>query len=163
MTPSGYLHYDKRHLFSLAGEEKTYSNGKDKILPTLNGWKILPLICYDLRFPVWSRRTTNANYDLLLYVANWPDKRANAWKQLLPARAIENQSYTVGLNRYGNDGNGIFYSGDSCVVDFKGDLLEDSTGEGEYSTTLTLSMEEQNTFREHFAFFNDRDDFEILP
>jgi predicted amidohydrolase len=100
MKPGGnYLTYDKRHLFRLAEEQKTYTAGTKKIIPEIKGWKILPLVCYDLRFPVWSRRTEKENYDLLLYVANWPDRRIKAWNTLLPARAVENQCYVAGLNR----------------------------------------------------------------
>jgi predicted amidohydrolase len=155
--------YDKRHLFSLAGEEKTYSPGKQKRIVTLNGWRILPLVCYDLRFPVWSRRSRQADYDLLIYVANWPERRGYAWKQLLIARAIENQCYTVGLNRFGNDGHQVFHSGDSSVLDFKGERCAELPGTGEFTVTITLHKKLQDEFREQFAFFRDSDEFEITP
>lgn len=161
MSPQEEDYYDKRHLFSLAEEEKTFHAGKRKIIKNVKGWKILPLICYDLRFPVWSRRTNKSDYDLLIYVANWPDKRIHAWKQLLIARAIENQSYVAGVNRVGRDGNEIFYSGHSAVIDFKGDALTNVREAEESMITLTLSASEKNEHRKHFAFFNDRDDFEI--
>ena len=161
MKPNGYEYYDKRHLFSLAGEEKTYKAGEKKIIVELKGWRILPLICYDLRFPVWSRRSKKSDYDLLLYLANWPEKRIYAWKQLLLARAIENQSYTIGLNRFGNDGNQIFHSGDSAVIDFKGEYLDKVNNIGEFTKTYTLSKEPLDIFRKQFAFFSDSDSFEI--
>jgi omega-amidase len=153
--------YDKRHLFSYAAEEKTYSAGSDRLQIELKGWKIFPLICYDLRFPVWSRRHKNHNYDLLIYVANWPERRIHAWRQLLIARAIENQCYVAGLNRYGNDGNGIFHSGDSAVIDFKGEKMKDENIPGEFISTYKLSYDELNKFRDHFAFFSDADDFSL--
>jgi predicted amidohydrolase len=161
MTPDSYEYYDKRHLFSLAGEEKTYKAGIKKIIIHLKGWRILPLICYDLRFPVWSRRSKISDYDLLLYVANWPERRIYAWKQLLIARAIENQSYTIGLNRYGNDGNQIFHSGDSAVIDFMGENMDKGKNSGEFSKAYALSKEPQDFFRKQFAFFSDSDNFEI--
>ena len=161
MTPDSYEYYDKRHLFSLAGEEKIYKAGEKKIIVQVKGWRILPLVCYDLRFPVWSRRSIKSDYDLLLYLANWPEKRIYAWKQLLIARAIENQSYTIGLNRYGNDGNQIFHSGDSAVIDFMGENMDKERSSGEFSKTFTLSKEPQDLLRKQFAFFSDSDSFEI--
>ena len=122
VQPDGdFQTYDKRHLFTLANEHHYYAAGQSLLYTNLKGWKILPLICYDLRFPVWSRNTED--YDLLIYVANFPEKRAHAWKTLLQARAIENQAYTVGLNRVGYDGNDIYHSGDSCVLDYSGRTL----------------------------------------
>jgi omega-amidase len=161
MKPDGFEYYDKRHLFSLAHEDQTYSPGKNKIVQTIKGWRILPLICYDLRFPVWSRRNKREDYDLLLYVANWPERRVHAWKQLLIARAIENQSYVAGLNRVGNDGHDIFHSGDSAVIDFKGEYIGDKISSGEFIRTYTLSYDMHLNFRKQFAFFDDRDEFEI--
>lgn len=154
-------HYDKRHLFSLASEEMTYTKGNDRLLIDRNGRKLFPLICYDLRFPVWSRRTKEFNYDLLIYVANWPERRSHAWKQLLIARAIENQCYVVGVNRVGNDGNDIYHSGDSCVLDFKGMPLLDFREGEEETKTVSLNFEEQDEFRKQFAFGMDGDDFTI--
>ncbi|MEL6660677.1 MAG: amidohydrolase, partial [Bacteroidota bacterium] len=121
ITPDGELEqYNKRHLFTLAGEEKVYTAGTEQLVLTYRDWKIMPLVCYDLRFPVWSRN--QFQYDLLLYVANFPDKRGFAWRTLLQARAIENQSYTIGLNRVGTDGNGIYYAGDSMLVNYDGSI-----------------------------------------
>ena len=128
--PDGSLHhYDKRHLFRYAKEHERYAAGRDRLTVEWKGWRICPLVCYDLRFPVYSRnrfdveRPGGLDYDLLLYVANWPAARAQAWKALLPARAIENLSYVAGLNRVGIDGNGLHYSGDSAVFDFLGSTL----------------------------------------
>lgn len=157
--PSGEIqYYDKRHLFSLAGEEKVYTPGTQKLIIEYKGWKICPLICYDLRFPVFSRNTEE--YDLLLYVASWPTPRINAWDALLKARAIENMSYTIGVNRIGEDGNKYPYSGHSQIIDFLGN-------------TIIGPLEEENIFiaeldklplletRKKLDFLNDRDVFEI--
>ncbi len=162
MTPEGFQIYDKRHLFGLSKEDNTYTRGENKILPTLKGWKILPLICYDLRFPVWSRRTKKENYDLLIYVANWPERRVYAWKQLLIARAIENQSYLAAVNRVGNDGNNIYHSGESAIIDFKGEKLSGPSTGNEFVQTITLNYEELNKFRKQFAFFDDGDEFNLV-
>jgi omega-amidase len=162
MRPDGtFLAYDKRHLFRLAGEEKTYTGGTEKIFPELNGWRILPLICYDLRFPVWSRRTEKENYDLLLYVANWPDRRIRAWNTLLPARAVENQCYVAGLNRVGDDGNGIGHSGYSAVYDPAGEPLWQAEAGTACTQTVTLSHEALVKHRRIFAFDKDADRFTI--
>lgn len=161
MRPDGFDYYDKRHLFTYAKENQTYRPGKKKLIVTLNGWRILPLICYDLRFPVWSRRSKKEDYDLLLYIANWPEKRSFAWKQLLIARAIENQSYVVGLNRQGNDGNNIYHSGDSVLLDYTGKQISDPTLNGEFIQTIIIYKEALSDFRKHFAFFEDGDDFEL--
>lgn len=159
MQPDGtYEYYDKRHLFTLAQEQNTYSPGNRRLVATLQGWRILPLICYDLRFPAWSRNTVD--FDLLLYVANWPERRNHAWKSLLIARAIENLSYTVGVNRIGEDGNGIVYSGDSSLIDYSGQLRY-RVSYCEDVFTTTLSYQEQAEFRRKFAFLNDRDVFFI--
>ncbi len=161
MSPDGFEFYDKRHLFSYAGENKTYHSGKNKIIKTLKGWRILPLICYDLRFPVWSRRNKKNDYDLIIYVANWPEKRIYAWKQLLIARAIENQSYVVGINRTGNDGNNIFYSGDSTIIDFKGEKILNINVHEDFTFTQNLTKDTLENFRNQFAFLQDGDDFTI--
>lgn len=159
VSPEGsYQYYDKRHLFTLANEHETYTAGRQRLLTQLKGWRICPLICYDLRFPVWSRNT--AAYDVLLYVANFPARRAGAWTSLLTARAIENQVYTIGVNRVGTDANDIYYSGDSSVVDYAGRLLYRSA-HCEDVFTITLSYQQQTDFRQRYAFLNDRDDFEI--
>ncbi|NNF97751.1 MAG: amidohydrolase [Desulfobacteraceae bacterium] len=122
-TPEGGLHqYDKRHLFRYAGEEKVYHAGDQHLTIELNGWKIRPFICYDLRFPLWTRNFDNS-YDVAIFIANWPEKRASHWKALLKARAIENQSYVIAVNRIGEDGNGFYYSGDSVIIDPTGKNL----------------------------------------
>ncbi|MCX6274777.1 MAG: amidohydrolase [Bacteroidetes bacterium] len=162
MNPDGsFLSYDKRHLFRLAHEEQSYASGKNKIVIEYKGWKILPLICFDLRFPVWSRRTKSSDYDLLLYVANWPERRINAWNQLLIARAIENQCYVAGLNRVGNDGNDIYHSGESAVINCKGENISGIPVHEEYTETITLNKPELNDFRKQLPFIEDGDDFTI--
>lgn len=157
VRPDGsYDYYDKRHLFTLAGEHEHYQAGTNRLITSLKGWNICPLICYDLRFPVWSRNVEN--YDLLIYVANWPDKRSNAWKALLTARAIENQCYTIGVNRVGEDANGHLYSGDSGVVDYAGmQLVRQSYTEGVLQLVLNASAQQQ--FRQKLNFLADRDNF----
>jgi omega-amidase len=160
VRPDGsFEKYDKRHLFRMAGEDQVYTAGREKLVVELKGWRICPLICYDLRFPVWSRNVGN-EYDLLLYVANWPAARAQAWKALLPARAVENLAYCVGLNRIGQDGKGIAYAGDSMVVDPKGQALL-SAAQVECMPTLTLSKEELTAYRDKFPAHLDADGFEI--
>ncbi|WP_299984447.1 amidohydrolase [uncultured Pontibacter sp.] len=160
VRPDGtYQHYNKRHLFRMAKEHHTYTPGQEKLLVELKGWKICPLVCYDLRFPVWSRNV-GSEYDLLLYVANWPKPRANAWSILLQARAVENLSYVVGVNRVGTDGNGHPYSGDSAVIHPKGyKLLETAEVEGIH--TITLNKKELTDFREAFPAHLDADDFTL--
>ncbi|TAH41794.1 MAG: amidohydrolase [Bacteroidetes bacterium] len=162
MNPNGsFSHYDKRHLFSLAEEEKTYSRGNHQWIMPLNGWKIFPLICYDLRFPVWSRRTKSLEYDVLLYVANWPEKRNLAWNQLLVARAIENQSYVIGVNRVGEDENKIIYKGESAAIDYKGELISTFKPYEEKHETILLNKRSLVEFREQFSFAKDGDDFTL--
>ncbi len=152
--------YDKRHTFTLAGEHKIYSAGEKKCIITYKDWKICPLICYDLRFPVWSRNTED--HDLLLYVANWPKVRTAAWDALLKARAIENMSYTIGVNRIGKDGNGHEYIGHSSVYDMLGmRISSETTLEDEFITTYTLSKYKQLEAREKFQFLADRDEFTL--
>ena len=159
--PDGsYAKYDKKHLFRMAKEHHTYTPGQERLVVNLNGWNICPLVCYDLRFPVWSRNSNNA-YDLLLYVANWPKVRSNAWSTLLQARAIENLAYAVGVNRIGTDGNNHPYSGDSAIVHPKGyHLLQTSEAEGIH--TITLSKKELEDFREAFPAHLDADAFNLL-
>jgi predicted amidohydrolase len=164
------FYYDKRHLFTLSSEEQHYSAGKEKLMVKYKGWKICPLICYDLRFPVWcrnSRQTTghrsqlqNGVYDLLLFVANWPEKRSAAWKTLLQARAIENQAYAIGVNRIGNDGNNIYHSGNSSVIDPMGDVVF-SQSDLPFVKTFTLSKERLLFVREKLPFLNDADNYSI--
>lgn len=161
MQPDGqWDSYDKRHLFRMAGEHEHYSAGSKKIVKELKGWKICPLVCYDLRFPVWSRNSAKGNYDVLLYVANWPAARVNAWDALLKARAIENLSYSIGVNRIGEDGNNIPYNGHSGVNDGKGNELA-FLGEQEAIHTITLSHSDLKEFREKFPANLDADDFTI--
>lgn len=151
--------YDKRHLFSLAGEEKFYSSGKDKRVVDFKGWKICPLICYDLRFPVWARNVEA--YDLLLYVANWPARRKEAWQTLLKARAIENQSFVLGVNRVGPDGNNIDHSGNSIVHDPLGNDLSQMRESESQVFQITLSKNDLQEVRNKFSFLADRDTFSI--
>jgi omega-amidase len=157
--PSGEIQfYDKRHLFTLAGEDKVYTSGDQKIVVDYLGWKICPLICYDLRFPAFSRNSED--YDLLIYVASWPKIRTNAWDALLRARAIENMSYTIGVNRIGSDANGYEYIGHSQAVDFLGNyVLEPKEYEGFF--IVKLDQEKMLETRQKLGFLNDRDSFEI--
>ena len=157
--PSGELqHYNKRHLFTLAGEEKQYAKGGEKLIVNYMGWRIAPLICYDLRFPVFSRN--NSDYDLLLYVANWPSKRLHAWNSLLAARAIENMSYTIGVNRIGLDGNNHDYSGQSQVLDALGYTVANAAAQ-ETVIIVDLDKKALDDARQRFNFLNDRDAFTI--
>lgn len=160
MQPDGgYDYYDKRHLFRMAQEHECYTAGTRRIIKELKGWRICPLICYDLRFPVWARNV-QMEYDLLLYVANWPAVRSQVWNTLLQARAIENLSYVVGVNRVGEDANAIPYSGDSALIDFKGEVVfRKINEEGIYVHTLT--KEPLTAFRERFPAYLDADEFEI--
>jgi predicted amidohydrolase len=159
VNPDGSIHhYDKRHLFSFAGENENYTPGNEKIIIEYKGWKICPLICYDLRFPVWSRNSED--YDLLIYVANWPDKRKSAWKSLLTARAIENQCYVIGVNRVGEDSKN-YYSGDSSLINALGETLyTNSHIEETYSNTI--SKYDLNKVRTQLPFLNDKDNFKII-
>ncbi|HZH69398.1 MAG TPA: amidohydrolase [Flavobacteriaceae bacterium] len=158
--PSGKIdHYDKRHLFTLAEEEKTYTAGTHKLIVEYLGWRICPLICYDLRFPVWSRNVEN--YDLLLYVANWPQMRVTAWDALLKARAIENMCYCVGVNRVGTDGKDFPYSGHSAIYDVFGSQISEDLDEKEGTVLVALQKSHLTENREKFKFLNDSDSFEI--
>ncbi len=157
--PSGEIqYYDKRHLFTLAGEDKVYTSGKDKLIVEYKGFKICPLICYDLRFPVFARNVES--YDVLIYVANWPKPRINAWDILLKARAIENMSYTIGVNRVGEDFNKHEYIGHSQAIDFLGNYLIDPQ-ELEDVYTIYLDKKTMQDAREKFGFLNDKDRFMI--
>jgi len=147
--------YDKRHLFTMGEENEHYSPGTEKLIVEYKGWRFCPLICYDLRFPVWSRNTEN--YDVLLYVANWPAVRHEVWKTLLQARAIENQSYCFGVNRSGKDGYGLEYNGDSCMIDARGNAT--FIGSKEQVTSFNISQNELKKFRKKFPVLNDRDEF----
>ncbi len=164
MLPNGqYGVYDKRHRFAYAEEDKHYTAGNKRLIASVKGWKINLLICYDLRFPVWARQQAQPGemeYDLLIYVANWPERRAQAWKTLLQARAIENQSYVVGVNRVGDDGNDIHYSGESMVIDPLGEILY-TKKDAEDIFTIELDKKHLDTVREKFPFWKDADDFTI--
>ncbi|NBB08455.1 amidohydrolase [Pseudomonas sp. SLFW] len=152
------LHYDKRHLFRMAGEHEHYSPGERQVQFELKGWRIRPLICYDLRFPVWSRGAQDT--DLLLYTANWPGARRQHWNRLLPARAIENLCYVAAVNRVGTDGKGFAYTGDSQVLDFQGEsLLNIGGADGVFH--VSLSAESLDAYRQKFPAYLDADTFEI--
>lgn len=164
--PNGdYFTYDKRHLFRMANEHEYFNAGKDLLIVHYKGWRICPLICYDLRFPVWSRNVTEGGetaYDCLIYIANWPAARSAPWCKLLEARAIENQCYVIGVNRVGQDGKQIDYSGNSAVINPKGEEVS-SIPENENITHIhTISLDELNSFREKFPVGMDADRFEIL-
>lgn len=160
--PDGNIkHYDKRHTFTLAGENKVYTVGSKKLIVNYNGWKICPLICYDLRFPVWARNTDD--YHLLIYVANWPKPRINAWNALLRARAIENMSYCVGVNRTGFDYLKNEYTGNSAVYDFLGNKMVLDTTKDSSTTIVEISIDILVKAREKLQFLNDRDPFNLTP
>ncbi|MFC4262937.1 amidohydrolase [Ferruginibacter yonginensis] len=164
MQPNGQLgYYNKRHLFGFGKEDAHYKAGNSKLITQVNGFKINVQICYDLRFPVWARQSnaSDSKYDVLLYVANWPQKRSHAWKTLLTARAIENQCYVVGVNRVGNDGNKIYHSGNTMVVDALGEILYHEADK-EAIHTITLQKETLDAVRQQFPFLKDADDFNIL-
>ncbi|WP_276088344.1 nitrilase family protein [Pedobacter sp. JY14-1] len=160
MLPDGtYSTYDKRHLFGLGGEDKVYTAGKDKVTVDLRGWKIRLGICYDLRFPVWLRNQDN-EYDLLLLIASWPDKRSAHWNALIPARAIENQSYVIGANRVGHDGKEVYHSGHSQCIDPMGKTIYYKP-EDEDLYTFSINYEELVRTRRSFPFLKDADQFEL--
>jgi omega-amidase len=157
MQPDGdYLTYDKKHLFTLEKEDEAYTAGTKRLIVEWKGWKICPLICYDLRFPAWSRNSEG--YDLLIYMASWPTPRIDAWQTLLAARAIENQTYTIGVNRVGEDENGYNYSGASSVFDFMGKSRY-RVFDQEDVFTAELNYEEQQAFRKKLNFLADQDRF----
>lgn len=166
MLPNGqYGHYDKRHLFAFGEEDKHYTAGNKRLIASVKGWKINLQVCYDLRFPVWARqqnRDTTSEYDLLIYVANWPERRSHAWKTLLCARAIENQCYVAGVNRVGNDGNNVYHSGNSLVIDPLGQVLY-HMADDEDVNTITLQKEMLDEVRTKFPFWKDADSFNIEP
>jgi predicted amidohydrolase len=168
MLPNGtYGTYDKRHLFGYAGEHEHYTPGDKRLIAQVKGWKINLNICYDMRFPVWSRNTiqpdTNeAAYDLLVYVANWPERRKTAWTTLLQARAIENQAFAIGVNRVGNDGNNIYHSGETSLIDPMGEIIYRKSHD-EDVFTYTLQRERLEEVRKNIPFLKDADAFTILP
>ena len=190
MLPNGqYGSYDKRHRFAYAGEHEQYTAGHKRLIASVKGWRVLLLVCYDLRFPVWSRQTTrrepeagptldpqvskvqrqgesaesaDLEYDLLVYVANWPESRSHAWKTLLQARAIENQCFVTGVNRIGDDGNKIYHGGDTMIVGPLGEILYNA-GANDEAFTLTLRKDDLVRVRERFPFWRDADQFSIEP
>jgi predicted amidohydrolase len=166
MLPTGqYGLYDKRHLFAYAGEDNEFTPGDKRLIASVKGWKINLLVCYDLRFPIWSRQQVQEDgpeYDLLIYVANWPERRNHAWKTLLQARAIENQCYVAGVNRVGHDGNQVYHSGDSMVVDPMGEILYTQSHK-EDIFTVTLQKDKLEDVRTKLPFWKDGDRFIIKP
>ena len=159
-----YKYYDKKHLFRFAGEHEVFSSGNKKLITSLKDWNFQPLVCYDLRFPVWSKNSfinEKFEYDCLIYIANWPEKRKNAWISLLIARAIENQVYVIGVNRVGVDGKRNLYSGDSMVIDPKGNILLQLPSYKEITDIVTLSYSELQIYREQFPVSRDWDKFQI--
>lgn len=170
MLPDGNVgYYDKRHRFAYAGEDQYYSPGNKRVIASVKGWKINLQVCYDLRFPVWSRQNKSIlpqnkeaypEYDMIIYVANWPQRRSHAWKTLLQARAIENQCYVVGVNRVGDDGNNIHYSGDSMIIDPLGEVLYAGADKEEVFTCV-LQKEKIEEVRSKFPFWKDADNFLI--
>ena len=151
--------YNKRHLFRMSGENEHYSQGSRKMIITAGDWRLCPLICYDLRFPVWSRNRNE--YDVLIYIANWPQQRRDVWRTLLMARAIENNSYVIGINRVGSDGMGIGYQGETMLVNFMGQVIEEFSDSSEEIRTLSLDLESLQEFRRKFPVHLDADDFKI--
>ena len=161
VQPDGNIgHYDKRHLFGYAGEDKHYNRGDKRLIAQVKGWRICLMVCYDLRFPVWARNYDTA-YDVLIYVANWPERRSFAWKTLLQARAIENMSYVAGVNRVGTDADDIKYSGDSSLFGPLGETLLQIPAESAVHT-ITLEKQKLDEARSHFPFLSDADKFMIL-
>ena len=172
VLPNGQIGtYDKRHLFAYANEDQHYTPGNKRLIASVKGWKINLLVCYDLRFPVWSRQVptlaaddgqpATLEYDVLIYIANWPERRSRAWTTLLQARAIENQAYCIGVNRVGNDGKDIYYSGDSMVINPLGEVLYHKQHDEDVHT-ITIQKEELETIREKMPFWKDADGFKIL-
>ena len=165
VKPNEIRYYDKRYLFSMAQEDRYYSRGEKELVFELKGWKIKPLICYDLRFPLWSKNKYKNNefeYDILVYVANWPAVRSNAWTSLLKARAIENMSYVIGVNRIGQDANEIKYNGSSRVYDFKGERMDDFMENRPRVQINNLDKSELDSFRNKFPVLKDADDFNFV-
>lgn len=152
-------YYDKHHLFTLSGENQVYTAGQERLQFNYKGWQICPLVCYDLRFPAWSRNTTN--YDVLIYIASWPKPRIAAWDTLLKARAIENMSYVVGVNRIGADGNSLEYSGHSAVYDALGKNIASTKENKEAILNISLNKKELKSVRKKLNFLEDRDCFEL--
>jgi len=180
MQPDGdFYTYDKKHLFRMANEHENFTAGEKRLIVHYKGWRICPLICYDLRFPIWSRnkklsidtpnhkektleKSTTEAYDCLIYVACWPEVRKKPWSKLLEARAIENQCYVVGVNRVGEDGNNVIYSGNSVVINPKGETIIAAPEKEVIHLTTSLSLDKLNDFRSIFPVGEDSDDFEII-
>lgn len=161
VEPSGEITiYNKRHTFTLAGEDKVYAAGTEKVIINYKGWKICPLVCYDLRFPVWARNVEN--YDILMYVANWPKPRVQAWEALLKARAIENMSYVVGVNRVGLDDLQNEYSGNSAVYDVLGNIITNIKPSKEQIELVTLEKNHIQFYRNKLKFLDDKDSFNLM-
>ena len=166
VQPNGtFFSYDKRHLFRMGDEHHTYSQGSDLLTIDFQGFKIRPFVCYDLRFPVWIKNTYNKTtdaleYDMLIFVANWPAPRTQVWDALLKARAMENQCFSIGVNRTGSDGEGIDYDGHSVIYDFKGQAVNKVSNKPEIQTAV-LNLEELKAFRQKFPVYLDWDEFEI--
>lgn len=161
ITPTAHnYYYDKKHLFRMGEETRHFSAGTRKVIIPYMGWNICLLICYDLRFPVWSRNREN-EYDLLIYVASWPDSRRHVWDILLPARALENMSYVCGVNRIGTDGNQLHYNGGSIVYSPKGEILASTSDNTECTCTVELSLSSLQKFREKFPVWKDADGFKL--
>ena len=169
MRPDGQFDfYDKKHLFSLANENECFAAGRKRLTVEWQGWRICPLICYDLRFPAWSRNTAGTflngltpYYDVLIYVANWPNRRAHHWRSLLAARAIENQAFVVGVNIAGFDGNGLEYNGDSAIIDYSGESFAHIPDGLEDIDTVELSLDNLRAYRQQLPFLADADSFEF--
>jgi predicted amidohydrolase len=166
VLPNGEIgYYDKRHLFAYGSEDQYYSQGNERFIASVNGWKINLMVCYDLRFPVWARqqfhKADGFEYDVLIYVANWPQRRNHAWKTLLQARAIENQCYVIGVNRVGTDGNDLSYSGDSMVADTLGKVLYQKENE-EDIFTIGLDKKHLEEMREKLPFWKEADAFLLI-
>jgi omega-amidase len=161
VTPSGEAwQYDKRHLFTMGGEDKLFTPGKSRLTFTFRGVRISAYICYDLRFPVWSRNSEKC--DLMIYSANWPESRKNVWDILLKARAIENQCFVAGSNRTGTDGAGIRYQGESMIINPRGEIISTAGSKSDCSVTSEISPAELSAFRKKFPVLDDRDEFSIL-
>lgn len=174
VEPGGeFKTYNKRHLFSMGKEDQHYKAGAKKLITSMGEWKVCPMICYDLRFPVWSRNKFKSKdksqkskeeaweYDVLIYVANWPQVRVYPWKQLLIARAIENQCYVIGVNRIGKDGNGIEHSGDSLVVSPRGEIISEANTNRDCTETISLDKKSLDEFRQSFPVGRDADEFHL--
>ncbi len=155
----GIATYDKRHLFRMAGEDRVYRPGRETITVEVRGWKIRPFICYDLRFPAWTRNR-GLEYDAAVFVANWPARRARHWEALLTARAIENQCYVIGVNRVGTDGNGVAYRGGSMAVDYEGSVIA-AMGEVEGTMRVVLSKRSLEEYRAAFPAWKDADAYRM--